>query len=164
MSELPYYDIKIRRFEPVIGAHDIVMPKRSTAHSAGYDFYAKEDTIIQPSATIKDGKLSLSPTLVKTGVKAYMQPDEVLLLFDRSSAPKKLGLVLANSVGVVDADYYGNESNDGEIGFLFYNMKAEPVVIHKGDKIGQGMFILYLITDDDNASGIRTGGIGSTGV
>ena len=102
------------------------------------------------------------PTLVKTGIKAYMMDDEVLYLYNRSSNPKKKGLVLANSVGVIDKDYYGNVDNDGHIMVAFYNVRDEQVLIKKGEKIAQCIFQKYLTTDDDDASGLRTGGFGST--
>ncbi|MCR5482851.1 MAG: dUTP diphosphatase [Bacilli bacterium] len=135
---------------------DIKLPIRKTRCSAGYDFEAAEDTIV-PSF-----KRGSAPTLIKTGIKAYMQDDEVLYLYNRSSNPKKKGLVLANSVGVVDADYYGNSDNDGHIMFAFYNTRDEDVEIKKGEAIGQGVFMKYLIADDDQAGGERTGGFGST--
>ena len=91
-----------------------------------------------------------------------MQDDEVLMLYNRSSNPKKKGLILANSVGVVDKDYYGNEDNDGHIMFAFYNIKEEDITIKKGEAIGQAVFQKYFVTDDDNAQGDRTGGFGST--
>lgn len=104
-----------------------------------------------------------SPTLVHTGIKANMEDDEVLYLYNRSSNPKR-GLVLANSVGVIDADYYGNKSNDGEIMFAFYNFMPFDVTIKVGDRIGQGIFQKFLrpevglkIKEVD-----RTGGHGST--
>ena len=124
--------------------------------NAGYDIEAAEDTII-PSF-----KKGANPTLVKTGLKAYMQDDEVLLLYNRSSNPKKKGLIMANSVGVIDKDYYGNPDNDGHFMFAFYNIKEEDVVIKKGEAIGQAIFQKYLITDDDVAEGERVGGFGST--
>lgn len=65
--------------------------------------------------------------------------------------------------GIVDADYADNEDNEGELGFLFYNLSNETVVIEKGDRLGQAIFQRYLITDDDNANGIRQSGFGSTG-
>ena len=135
---------------------NINLPVRKTKCSAGYDFEAAEDTIV-PSFKRGD-----APTLIKTGIKAYMQDDEVLYLYNRSSNRKKKGLVLANSVGVVDADYYGNPDNDGHIMFAFYNTRDEDVEIKKGEAIGQGVFMKYLITDDDQADGERTGGFGST--
>lgn len=135
---------------------DINLPIRKTKYSAGYDFEAAEDTLIP---VFKQGD---NPTLVKTGVKAYMQDDEVLLLYNRSSNPKKKKLVLANGVGVIDKDYYGNPHNDGEIMFAFYNIGNEDILIKKGEAIGQGVFQKYLITDNDNADGERIGGFGST--
>lgn len=103
-----------------------------------------------------------APILVHTGVKAYMMDDEVLYICNRSGNPGKLGLVLANSIGVIDSDYYGNEKNDGEIMFAFYNLFPFPVTIKKGTRIGQGIFQKFLITDGDRAEGIRAGGFGST--
>ena len=149
---------KVRGFEVAKGFEDkeINLPKRSTKFSAGYDIEAAEDTII-PSF-----KKGMAPTLVKTGIKAYMQDDEVLMLYNRSSNPKKKGLILANSVGVIDKDYYGNPDNDGHIMFAFYNIKEEDIIVKKGDAIGQAVFQKYLITDDDSAEGERTGGFGST--
>ena len=148
----------LRGFEIAKGFEDkgINLPIRKTKFSAGYDIEAAEDIII-PS--FKKGN---NPTLVKTGLKAYMQDDEMLLLYNRSSNPKKKGLILANSVGVVDKDYYGNADNDGHIMFAFYNIKDEDVEIKKGDAIGQAIFQKYLITDDDKAEGEREGGFGST--
>ena len=73
----------------------------------------------------------MKPTLIKTGIKAYMQDDEVLILANRSSNPGKKGLILANSIGVVDKDYYGNEDNDGHIMFAFFNIKEEDIEIKK---------------------------------
>ena len=149
---------KIRGFEVVKGYEDkgINIPLRKTARSAGYDIEAVEDTVI-PSF-----KKGMAPTLIKTGLKAYMADDEVLMLYNRSSNPKKKGLILANSVGVVDKDYYGNPDNDGHIMFAFYNIKDEDTVIKKGEAIGQAVFQKYFVTDDDIAAGERTGGFGST--
>ena len=149
---------KVRGFEVAKGFEDknINLPIRKTKYSAGYDIEAAENVVI-PSF-----KKGTNPTLVKTGLKAYMQDDEMLLLYNRSSNPKKKGLILANSVGVVDKDYYGNIDNDGHIMFAFYNIKDEDVEIKKGDAIGQAIFQKYLVTDDDNAEGEREGGFGST--
>lgn len=135
---------------------NINLPVRSTKNSAGYDVEAAEDCIIP---AFKPGQ---KPTLVKTGIKAYMKSDEVLILANRSSNPGKKGLILANSIGVVDSDYYGNPDNDGHIMYAFFNFKAEDVEIKKGDRIGQAIFQKYLVTDDDIAQGERTGGFGST--
>ena len=132
------------------------LPVRSTKNSAGYDIEAAEDVIIPAF------KLGQKPVLVKTGLKAYMQSDEVLILANRSSNPGKKGLILANSIGVVDSDYYGNADNDGHIMFAFFNFKDEDIEIKKGERIGQGMFQKYLLTDNDIAGGERIGGFGST--
>ena len=149
---------KVRGFEVAKGFEDkgINLPVRKTKFSAGYDVEAAEDTII-PS--FKRGN---KPTLIKTGIKAYMADDEVLILANRSSNPGKKGLILANSIGVIDKDYYGNSDNDGHIMFAFYNIKDEDIEIKKGDCIGQAIFQKYLIADDDSAKGERTGGFGST--
>jgi len=135
---------------------NINLPVRSTKNSAGYDVEAAEGCIIP---AFKPGQ---KPTLVKTGIKAYMESDEVLILANRSSNPGKKGLILANSIGVVDSDYYGNPDNDGHIMYAFFNFKAEDIEIKKGDRIGQAIFQKYLVTDDDIAQGERTGGFGST--
>lgn len=147
-----------RGFEVVKGYEDkeINLPVRKTKFSAGYDFEAGEDTVV-PS--FKKGD---NPTLIKTGIKAYMLDDEMLCLYNRSSNPKKKGLILANSVGIVDKDYYGNQDNDGHIMFAFYNIKDEDVVIKKGEAIGQGIFEKYLKADDDSTNEERISGFGST--
>ena len=148
---------KIRGFEIAKGfeGKDINLPKRKTKYAAGYDIEAAEDV------TIPTFKAGMNPTLIKTGIKVYMQEDEAFMLYNRSSNPKKKGLVMANSVGVIDKDYYGNEDNDGHIMFAYYNFKEE-ITIKKGEVIGQGVFQKYFIADDDNALEIRKGGFGST--
>ena len=147
-----------RGFEICKGFEDknINLPVRKTAKSAGYDIEAAEDTVIPKF------NLGVKPVLIPTGLKAYMEDDEVLYLYNRSSNPKKKGLILANSVGVIDSDYYGNPDNDGHIMFAFYNVGEEDILIKKGEAIGQGVFSKYLVTDNDNASGERMGGFGST--
>lgn len=149
---------KLRGFEIAKGFEQskINLPVRKTKYSAGYDIEAAEDVII-PSF-----KKGMKPTLVKTGLKAYMQDDEVMLLYNRSSNPKKKGLIMANSVGVIDKDYYGNPDNDGHFMFAFYNIKEEDITIRKGEAIGQAIFQKYLVSDDDDAQGKRIGGFGST--
>ena len=149
---------KRRGFEVAKGFEDkeINLPVRKTKYSAGYDVEAAEDCVI-PKFNFGD-----KPTLVKTGIKAYMMDDEYLMLANRSSNPGKKGLVLANSVGIIDKDYYGNPDNDGHIMYAFYNFKNEDVTIKKGDVIGQAIFHKFLISDDDSAEGERIGGFGST--
>ena len=149
---------KVRGFEIAKGWEDkqINLPIRKTKYSAGYDIEAAEDCIIP---AFKPG---MAPTLIKTGLKAYMKDGEYLMLCNRSSNPKKKGLILANSVGIVDKDYYGNPENDGHIMFAFFNVKDTDTEIKKGEAIGQAIFEQYLVTDNDNADGERLGGFGST--
>ena len=149
---------KIRGFEIAKGFEDklINLPVRKTKYSAGYDIEAAEDCII-PSF-----KKGMKPTLVKTGLKAYMQDDEYLMLCNRSSNPSKKGLIMANSVGIIDKDYYENPDNDGAFMFSFFNIKEEDIEIKKGECIGQAIFQKYFITDNDVAQGKRLGGFGST--
>ena len=149
---------RTRGFEVAKGFEDkkINLPVRKTKYSAGYDVEAAEDCVVP---VFKPG---IAPTLIKTGIKAYMQDDEMLCLYNRSSNPKKKGLILANSVGIVDKDYYGNPDNDGHIMFDFYNIKDTDTEIKKGACIGQAIFEKYLVTDTDSAEGERLGGFGST--
>ncbi len=146
-----------RGFEIAKGYEDkgIHLPKRSTARAMGYDVEAAEDI------TIPVYTPGIKPTLIPTGLKAYCEDDEFFILANRSSGPKK-GFVMANSIGLVDADYYGNESNDGHFYFQYFNCSDQELHVKKGDVIGQVVFMKYLITDDDCAEGIRTGGFGST--
>lgn len=129
------------------------LPERATENSAGYDFYCPLDVTIGPNASV----------IVPTGIKAKMETDEVLLLFNRSSNPTKKGLILINGVGVVDSDYYNNPDNEGEIGFCFFNMGTEDAVIKAGEKLGQGVFTSFLTADEVPPTNQRTGGFGSTG-
>lgn len=143
----------MRGFEPAKGYANINLPKRSTAQSAGYDFETCE------ALTLAPGEIGLA----KTGVKAYMQSDEVLKLYPRSSLPKKFGVTIPNNVGIIDSDYYGNDDNDGAIYIQLMNFTDKPVSIEKGTRIAQGIFMKYLLSDGDKASGTRNGGFGSTG-
>lgn len=149
---------KLRGFEVAKGfeGKGINLPVRKTKYSAGYDVEAAEDTII-PSF-----KSGMKPTLVKTGLKAYCQDNEFFMLCNRSSNPGKKGLVLANSVGIIDKDYYGNVDNDGHFMYAYYNFFDHDIEIKKGEVIGQAIFMPYLTVDNDNATDIRTGGFGST--
>lgn len=135
--------------------YNLNLPVRKTKYSAGYDIECAEEIIIEPF------KLGCKPTLIKTGIKAYMEDDEYLMLSNRSSNPQN-GLVLANGVGIVDKDYYENLDNDGAIMFAFYNIKDEPITVRKGQRIGQAIFMKYLTVENDNAIETRTGGFGST--
>ena len=149
--------MKLRGFEVAKGYEDknINLPVRKTKYSAGYDVEAAEDIVI-PMFTP-----GCKPTLIPTGLKAYCQPDECYLLLNRSSGPKK-GFLMANSVGLIDYDYYENPDNDGHFYFAYFNCSDHDIVVKKGDIIGQVIFQKYLVCDNDNATGTRQGGFGST--
>lgn len=157
MEEIP---VKTRGFEVVSDKFrkhpyvDIQLPKRGTKKSAGYDICTPVDIIIPPDG-ISDA--------IQTDLKAYMLEDEVLEIVPRSSIGFKKGLMLINTVGIIDSDYYSNPDNDGNIGFKFKNLTDKTVEIKAGERILQGIFKKYLITDYDNCDIERMGGIGSTG-
>lgn len=133
----------------------VALPRRQTARSAGYDLEAAEGVTIAPGETV----------MVATGVKAYMQPDEVLMIYNRSGLATKRRLTLANTVGVIDADYYDAPETEGEIFIPLYNYGEETQQIAKGERVAQGIFTRYLTADGD-APGLgiaRSGGFGSTG-
>lgn len=159
------------------------MPIRKTANSAGYDFMVAEDIVVPSYQHLMDNlrcqetgyylkdledmvrltkKSEAKPTLVPTGIKCYLEPNTYLELSVRSSCPLKHWLFLANSVGIIDADYVDNADNEGHIYFQMINLSPFPILLKKGDIIGQGIIKPYLITDDDAAEGTRTGGFGST--
>jgi dUTP pyrophosphatase len=155
----------------------INLPIRATGKAAGYDFEAAEDVVI-PSIwksgiskalqsvhdQLKEGEAKqVKPVLVPTGIKAYLGEDEFLQLANRSSNPLKRFLVLTNGVGVIDADYYNNPDNEGHIMFQFTNFGLHDVVIKKGERIGQGIFLPFLKADGDHATTERMGGFGSSG-
>lgn len=144
----------MRRFEVVSRCKDmnVELPKRKTKKSAGYDFFAVEDFTLYPN------KLYIVPT----GVKAYMEDNEVLYLHIRSSVAFKRGVRMLNSIGVIDADFVYNPDNEGEISLGLLSHNDDIVHIQKGERIAQGVFHKFLITDDDDAEGQRVGGIGST--
>lgn len=132
---------------------DIKLPTRATEHSAGYDFYSPVDITIPPHEMV----------MIWTDIKANMYYDNVLLLFVRSSMGK-YPVVIANGTGLIDADYYSNESNDGNIGFRLLNLGNTPYEIKVGDRIGQGIFVKYGTVKNDATKAKRNSGFGSTGV
>lgn len=179
---------KVTKFKNV----DFKMPCRKTAGSAGYDFVVAEDTIIPPYSELmtsfdielfnrygtefpventnftleKVAEISKAtkakPTLVSTGVKAHMPENMYLELSVRSSCPLKYWLVMANGVGIIDSDYADNPDNEGEIFFQLINFSPVPILLKKGDVIGQGIFKTYWRVKDDFCSEVRIGGFGST--
>lgn len=176
------------------GQEDLLLPKRATNGSAGYDFVVAEDTLI-PSYdnyissislytyqaintnaalenisspyTLKDvAKITKAteakPTLVPTGVKAYLPDKYFLQLSVRSSCPLKHWLILANGVGIIDSDYYNNPDNEGHIFFQIINMFPYDILLKKGEKIGQGIILPYYLTGETGPAAARVGGFGST--
>lgn len=146
----------MRGFEKAKGYQQLEfeLPKRSTLHSAGYDIAIIEDLVVKPGE-IKSGV---------TGIKAYMQNDEVLMMYPRSSLPRNYHLTIPNNVGIIDKDYYGNEQNDGVISVTLYNFGTKIVYLKKGERVAQGIFQKYLISPSEEAvTNVRNGGFGSTG-
>ena len=159
------------------------LPVRKTKASAGYDFQVAEDIIIPSYLRLEDKMVSYAdityrrtleeiaeitkatkakPTLVPTGIKCEIPKDMYLELSVRSSCPLKHWLILANGVGVIDADYYNNPDNEGHIFFQIINLSPFDIVLKKGDAIGQGIFKKYYLTENDAATAEREGGFGST--
>ena len=134
---------------------EIKMPKRGTSLSAGYDFFNNSDE----DFVVESGQVNT----IRTYIKSYMLNDEVLKIYPRSSIGFKFATVLVNSVGIIDADYFENENNDGEIFIRFMNHGTKRLVVKPGEALAQGIFQKYLLADSDTFDGeIRKGGIGST--
>lgn len=130
---------------------EIKLPTRGTARAMAYDIYSPQHYVVEPGQIVK----------IWTDVKAYMQDNECLIINVRSSMGGKY--MLANTSGWVDADFFENETNDGNIGVFLKNISNETQVIEKGDRIAQCAFMNFLVADDDNATAVRTGGFGSSG-
>ena len=148
----------MRRFEVVSDKYrknnvDIKLPTRATKNSIGYDFYSPIAVDIEP----------MHSQMIWTDVKAIFNSDEALIINVRSSMGKQ-PVMIANTQGWIESDYANNPDNDGNIGFRLFNLGDTIYTVRVGDRIGQGMFIKYLTTDDDNATSTRNGGFGSTGV
>ena len=145
---------KIGNAQDINGVYeDIIFPKRATIGSAGYDFFAPVDITLAPNETIT----------VPTGIRAKINEGYVLLVFPRSGLGFKYRLQLDNTIGVIDADYYGAK-NEGHIMIKITNDTKEnrTLTIPKGSGFAQGIFMPFGITVDDNTSEIREGGMGST--
>lgn len=148
---------------------DIIVPRRATTGSAGYDFFSPIDFTLRPGETIK----------FPTGIRVILPKDKFLMVVPRSSLGFKFRLQLDNTVGVIDSDY-SNSDNEGHIWIKITNDKkrtykagefgvvysdnpaAQTLHIEKGQAIAQGIIMRYFTTDDDEANGVRNGGFGST--
>lgn len=143
--------------ECILTAYENVrLPERKTEFSAGYDFVTPIQFILKPREQIT----------IPTGIKAYFSPDEArsfhLQLFIRSSVGISRHVVMSNQTGVIDSDYYNNETNEGDMLIALYNMGTETQRFYAGDRIIQGIFLIHGLTTDDSATGERIGGVGST--
>lgn len=136
-----------------INAEDIILPKRATKGSAGYDFFSPIGFSLAPGETIK----------IPTGIRVLLPPDKFLLIVPRSGLGFKYRVQLDNTVGVIDSDY-SNSDNEGHIWIKITNdsNKGKSLVINQGDAIAQGIILQYGKTDDDKTEGLRNGGFGST--
>ena len=132
----------------------IQLPSRATSGSAGYDLHATFDVTLAPGETVK----------IPTGIRVRMKEDWMLAVFPRSGLGFKYRLQLNNTVGIIDSDYY-NSDNEGHIFVKLTNDSNEgkTVVIKEGDAFAQSIFMPYGITEDDETTGVRNGGFGSTG-
>ena len=128
------------------------LPRRATAGSAGYDFLSPQAFSLAPGESLR----------IPTGVRARIDDGWVLMLFPRSGLGFKYRLQLNNTVGIVDADYFGAR-NEGHIFIKLFNAGDRTVCVEAGEAFAQGIFLPFGLTDDDDARGERTGGFGSTG-
>lgn len=133
--------------------NDIIIPKRATTGSAGYDFFAPFTFTLNPNETIK----------IPTGIRVILDSDKFLAMYPRSGLGFKFRLQLDNTVGIIDSDYC-NSDNEGHIFIKITNdgREGKSITINKGDGIAQGIITQFFKTDDDNSEGIRNGGFGST--
>ena len=132
---------------------ETALPRRGTAGSAGYDFYSPLDFTLNSGEFIK----------IPTGIRARIDDGWVLTLYPRSGQGFKYRLQLYNTVGVIDADYFG-AANEGHIHIKIVNANTEgkALTVKKGEAFAQGIFLPFGLTVDDDACDLRTGGFGST--
>ena len=144
----------MRKFEKVSYCNNGIIPTRNDKGSAGYDFYTPTQLVIEPKQMVK----------FQTNIKASMEQDEVLMLYVRSSIGIKKNLMLPNGTGVIDSTYYNNPDNEGNIIGALFNYGNETQIIEAGERVMQGVFMKYFVTDNDKPlNEERIGGIGSSG-
>lgn len=131
---------------------DIPLPRRATTGSAGYDFFSPIEVSVSPNSTV----------LIPTNIKMQLDKGYVLEIYPRSSYGFKYGIMLANTVGIIDSDYYDNKDNEGHIFVKLRNLGDKTIEIKKGDAFCQGIIKKYYLVDNDSTNKERTGGIGST--
>ena len=132
---------------------EIPLPRRATAGSAGYDFVCPADVTFAP------GEMAVIPT----GIRVTMQPGWVLVTCPRSSLGRKHGVRLANTIGIIDSDYYFAD-NEGHIMVMLVNGGDHVVTIARGERFCQGILLPHGLAEEDEVTAQRQGGFGSTGV
>jgi len=132
---------------------NIKLPARATKYSAGYDFFLPFDINLKANESIA----------IPSGIRAKIDPSWVLQIYPRSGLGFKYQLSLANTVGIIDADYYNGE-NEGHIIIKLVNRSVDKLDINleSGKGFAQGIFMQYGITEDDDTNDERIGGFGST--
>lgn len=157
LQEIKKYGFGWMPEEEIKEAYDnIKLPARKTKYSAGYDIVTPIPFFIRPHSKV----------VIPTGIKTYFTEDEAkiwhLELYIRSSVGISRGVVMSNQTGVIDADYYNSEDNEGCMLIALTNTNGHQVKFQAGERIIQGVFSIHGRTSDDQATGIRTGGVGST--
>lgn len=145
-----YFEVVKDKYRKSTG--EVILPKRATKSSVAYDFYSPIDIIIPP----------MTPVMIWTDIKAKFNENEALLINIRSSMGKQ-PIMIANTQGWIDSDYYSNPDNDGNIGIRLFNLGNTSYVVKSGDRIAQGMFVKYLVADNGNTDCVRKSGFGSSG-
>jgi len=158
LGEIKKYGFGWLPEEEIRKAYDnIKLPERKTKYSAGYDIVTPIGFFIRPNDKV----------VIPTGIKVYFAPEEAksfhLELYIRSSIGITRGVVMSNQTGVIDADYYGNEDNEGCMLIALTNTNGYQVKFEAGERIIQGIFAIHGLTADDDATELRAGGVGSTG-
>lgn len=155
-EKISYTQFKNDNIDTVCGYEQIKLPQRATKSSAGYDIYSVKSFELKPRQSI----------LLPTGIKVQIDSDKAFFILPRSGQGFKYKVQLYNTVGLIDADYYNNEKNEGHIWVKLYNDSpdGETLTIKQGDAICQGVILNYFTVDDDTSSNIRKGGFGSTSI
>ena len=153
-EKISYTQFKNDNIDTVCGYEQIKLPQRATKSSAGYDIYSVKSFELKPRQSI----------LLPTGIKVQIDFDKAFFILPRSGQGFKYKVQLYNTVGLIDADYYNNEKNEGHIWVKLYNDSpdGETLKIKQGDAICQGVILKYFTVDDDISNNIRKGGFGST--
>ena len=133
---------------------ELKLPKRATKYSAGYDFFAPCDIVLNPGQEV----------VIPTGIKCELDEDKFLAIYPRSGLGFKFKERLANTVGIIDCDYFNNEKNEGHIMIKICNEnnQMKKIVIQKGTAFAQGIITQFFKVENDTSNEVRNGGFGST--